>query len=207
MELAFFGAVTSVAALFDYERKKKMEEEIILASGKVKEKYVNAQNRRAWIMLLLGIAIVFIGIRKEIYAFIAIGIFPLLGSLIIFLTIPAIKRLAITVTPERVYGIYGLSATEINLPVDSINGITNIKNGFIVHTSSTNISLCNIGNQDKILQEINKLISNRSRLSQQKTTIVQQSNADELKKYKDLLDQGIITQEEFDAKKKQLLGL
>ncbi len=33
------------------------------------------------------------------------------------------------------------------------------------------------------------------------------SSADELKKYKDLLDQGIITQEEFDAKKKQLLGL
>ena len=39
-------------------------------------------------------------------------------------------------------------------------------------------------------------------------TIVQQtSTADELKKYKELLDQGIITQEEFDAKKKQLLGL
>ena len=33
------------------------------------------------------------------------------------------------------------------------------------------------------------------------------SNADELKKYKELLDAGIITQEEFDAKKKQLLGL
>ena len=33
------------------------------------------------------------------------------------------------------------------------------------------------------------------------------STADELKKFKDLLDQGIITQEEFDAKKKQLLGL
>ena len=31
--------------------------------------------------------------------------------------------------------------------------------------------------------------------------------ADELKKYKDLLDSGVITQEEFDAKKKQLLGL
>ncbi len=34
-----------------------------------------------------------------------------------------------------------------------------------------------------------------------------ESNADELKKYKELLDSGIITQEEFDAKKKQLLGL
>lgn len=33
------------------------------------------------------------------------------------------------------------------------------------------------------------------------------SNADELKKFKELLDMGIITQEEFDAKKKQLLGL
>ncbi len=34
-----------------------------------------------------------------------------------------------------------------------------------------------------------------------------QSVADELKKYKELLDSGTITQEEFDAKKKQLLGL
>lgn len=33
------------------------------------------------------------------------------------------------------------------------------------------------------------------------------SNADEIKKYKELLDMGIISQEEFEAKKKQLLGL
>jgi predicted Zn-dependent peptidase len=33
------------------------------------------------------------------------------------------------------------------------------------------------------------------------------STADELKKFKELLDSGVITQEEFDAKKKQLLGL
>lgn len=33
------------------------------------------------------------------------------------------------------------------------------------------------------------------------------SNADELEKYKDLYDRGIITEEEFTAKKKQLLGL
>ena len=33
------------------------------------------------------------------------------------------------------------------------------------------------------------------------------STADEIKKYKDLLDAGAITQEEFEAKKKQLLGL
>ena len=33
------------------------------------------------------------------------------------------------------------------------------------------------------------------------------TNADELKKYKDLLDSGAISQEEFEEKKKQLLGL
>ncbi len=33
------------------------------------------------------------------------------------------------------------------------------------------------------------------------------SSADELKKFKELLDSGVITQEEFDAKKKELLGL
>ena len=38
--------------------------------------------------------------------------------------------------------------------------------------------------------------------------IVQQASpAEELKKFKELLDMGVISQEEFDAKKKQLLGL
>ena len=36
---------------------------------------------------------------------------------------------------------------------------------------------------------------------------IQPSSADELKKYKELLDSGVISQEEFEAKKKQLLGL
>lgn len=38
-------------------------------------------------------------------------------------------------------------------------------------------------------------------------TIPQTTDADELGKYKELLDKGAITQEEYDAKKKQLLGL
>ena len=48
-----------------------------------------------------------------------------------------------------------------------------------------------------------KIVENNSKSGNQSAL----SPADELKKYKDLLDQGIITQEEFDAKKKQLLGL
>lgn len=37
--------------------------------------------------------------------------------------------------------------------------------------------------------------------------VAQVSAADELKKFKELLDLGVISQEEFDAKKKELLGL
>ncbi|MBO4954279.1 MAG: SHOCT domain-containing protein, partial [Clostridia bacterium] len=39
------------------------------------------------------------------------------------------------------------------------------------------------------------------------TPLQETSSADEIKKYKELLDTGVITQEEFDSKKKQLLGL
>lgn len=42
---------------------------------------------------------------------------------------------------------------------------------------------------------------------EQPTMTVLTSTAGTIKEYKDLLDAGIITQEEFDAKKKQLLGL
>ena len=47
-----------------------------------------------------------------------------------------------------------------------------------------------------------------AKIAPQNTTVVQQTSAaDELKKFKELLDMGVINQEEFDAKKKQLLGL
>ena len=55
---------------------------------------------------------------------------------------------------------------------------------------------------NEVLQ--NKLKQAKSSKNSAPTT---QSTASEIKEYKALLDEGIITQEEFDAKKKQLLGL
>lgn len=64
--------------------------------------------------------------------------------------------------------------------------------------------------QDKI----NKVITagdvqkeNKTVRSEAKKEKAEVGSADELKKFKELLDMGAITQEEFDAKKKQLLGL
>ncbi|MCM1505729.1 MAG: SHOCT domain-containing protein [Ruminococcus flavefaciens] len=55
---------------------------------------------------------------------------------------------------------------------------------------------------DKILENKKKAKS-----SGNMTIVNQVSSADEILKLKQLLDAGVLTQEEFDAKKKQLLGL
>ena len=60
----------------------------------------------------------------------------------------------------------------------------------------------------KVAENIRAFLEEKIINKSNKTQIVQTaSDADELKKFKELLDSGIITQEEFDAKKKQLLGL
>lgn len=64
--------------------------------------------------------------------------------------------------------------------------------------------------QDKLSYEtaleIKEYVENYSE-TQNVTAPANNSPADEIVKLKNLLDQGIITQQEFDAKKRQLLGL
>ena len=67
-------------------------------------------------------------------------------------------------------------------------------------------------NLDYEIQKVANYIKGKvEELKKQKNVPVMISNsisaADELKKFKELLDMGIITEEEFNAKKKQLLGL
>lgn len=134
-------------------------------------------------------------------------------SFVVFLIILlAIAKMEINVTDKRVYGKAGFGK-RVDLPLDSISAVaTGIIKGIAVATSSGKIHFIGISNNEEIHEEISKLLIERQ--SKEKpvtaTTIKQevpQSNADELKKFKELLDSGVITQEEFDAKKKQLLGL
>ena len=55
--------------------------------------------------------------------------------------------------------------------------------------------------------EINKMISESDSKSNVQVSQSTTSAVDEIKKYKALLDDGVITKDEFNAKKKQLLGL
>lgn len=119
------------------------------------------------------------------------------------------SKVQITVTDKRVYGT-DVASKRVDLPLDSISAVgTSSFSGLAVSTASGSLKFTMLKNRD----ELHETISNLLVLRQDKvasTTIkpeIPQSNADELKKFKDLLDSGIITQEEFDAKKKQLLGL
>lgn len=59
-----------------------------------------------------------------------------------------------------------------------------------------------------VAEHIKKKVEETKRQKNAPVVVTNQvSSADELKKFKELLDMGVITQEEFDAKKKQLLGL
>ena len=63
--------------------------------------------------------------------------------------------------------------------------------------------------RNTLANEIKSFIENNmnEQPSDSQNVVVELSGADELKKYAELKEQGIISQEEFDAKKKELLGL
>ena len=134
------------------------------------------------------------------------GILVVIGLVIKF----SWRKCELTVTTKKVYGTAAFNE-RVDLPLDSIPAVkTSIFSGIAVTTASGAIKFALLENRDQIHNVISKLLIERQNKSISPTTNKQenpQSNADELKKFKELLDMGVITQEEFDAKKKQLLGL
>ena len=138
----------------------------------------------------------------------AIALIPMLFYIICRLLIAN----ELVVTDKRVYGKIAFGK-RVDLPLDSISAVAltiTLLQGISISTPSGRISFYFIEKRKEFHREISNLIINRQTKANYNTTIKQeipQSNADEIKKYKDLFDNGIITQEEFEAKKKQLLDL
>ncbi len=140
-----------------------------------------------------------------------------IGFCLVFLVIYFWSRsFKLTVTDKRVYGQTSFGK-RVDLPIDSISAVgTSALKGISVGTSSGKIHFKLIKNQEKMHSVIGNLLKERQEKEKSQTvkkettvnqTIIKQTSADELKKYKELLDIGAITQEEFDTKKKELLGL
>lgn len=89
------------------------------------------------------------------------------------------------------------------LVFEDINNVDFGKNALKLIGTGFKFKISNITNAEAI----KSLIIDKKKSEQVKSNSVDVSNADELKKYKELLDSGVITQEEFDTKKKQILGM
>ena len=75
------------------------------------------------------------------------------------------------------------------------------ENSFVIMKGKTDLAQC-----EKAYEYIKERISFYKQ-NKGATVVAALSPAEELKKFKELLDSGIISQEEFDLKKKNLLGL
>ena len=137
--------------------------------------------------------------------------FVLIGAALAFLFYAMFSKTELIVTDKRVYGKTSFGK-RVDLPLDSISAVgTAIMKSIAVTTSSGAIKFSLIANKDKVHREISKLLIERQEKKVNTTPIIKKeiptSAATELKQYKELLDMGVISKEEFDAKKKQLLGL
>ena len=143
-----------------------------------------------WTFAVMGISLV-------------VGIIPLA----IFFLFKILASNELVVTNKRVYGKVAFGK-RVDLPMDSISAVAltiTLLKGIAISTSSGKICFYFLGDPSLFHKEISNLIIKRQ--DNRSVLLSNSSTADELKKYKDLLDGDIITQEEFDAKKKQLLGL
>ena len=128
-------------------------------------------------------------------------------ALIVFL---AQSKCELCITENNVKG-KTLFGKEVVLPLYMVSAYFTRKlfSTIAVATSSGITKFALIGNYAEIGNVLSKKINKRQEntSNESKATASQGNSMDDIIKLKSMLDSGIITQEEFDAKKKQLLGL
>lgn len=80
-------------------------------------------------------------------------------------------------------------------------------NFFNENTFTYNESDLPNGLADEVVKFVKEKVAELKKTKNSPVVVQASSSADELKKFKELLDMGAITEEEFNAKKKELLGL
>ena len=149
---------------------------------------------------------------SEVFEVIGQGYFAFIIVFIIFAIAAAISyfmQYELYATETKVIG-KTLLGKRVDLPISHISAIgMGLGKRITVTSSSGHVTFFGVLNQEEINDKLTSLIKTKEEKNTESTTIITQSssNAEELAKFKKLLDDGIITQEEFDAKKKQLLGL
>lgn len=119
------------------------------------------------------------------------------------------EKCEITVTNEVISGKLP-HGKAVHIPLNQITAINRSSFNGVSITSIGNVSNFHcIENREEVMKAISYLLANPQQSSAQpaQSASANDSEAEQLKRLKDLLDSGVLTQEEFDAKKKQILGL
>ena len=141
-----------------------------------------------------------------------VGAISLLISIGIAIVYLINRKCELCITENNVKG-KTLLGKEVVLPLYMISGYSTRKflSTIAISTASGITQFSLVGNYEEIGDVLSKKINERQESTANTSTITttnsQSNSMDDLKNLKALLDAGIITQEEFDAKKKQLLGL
>lgn len=153
-----------------------------------------------YIILSILLALLFIGI-------------PLLIAVIIWY-----KFTYITLGKQGIHMHKGwLNVTDKQVPYEKVNTVESQQTLFdrmfgcgsikiFTGNDIQGIVFSGIDNPAKVKQLIEQRIGQASKFTSAAQQTVQTSAADEIAKYADLKDKGIISEEEFDLKKRQLLG-
>lgn len=153
-----------------------------------------------------------------------IGLVFLVGPIWTYYCYKVSKDVKLVITNKRVIAKGGRFGSESNIPIDSISAVSKgIFKSVKITSSSGVINFNFLENPVEIYETINNLINKRNSLiddiyTKQKSNVeitninkgtssAPIDNVETLRHYKELLDEGILTQEEFDTKKKELLGL
>ena len=161
----------------------------------------------------LLIALIFLGqitgYDEALVKFI-IGCSCLLIGIVFLIIYWGFSMCELSITENNVKG-KTLFGKEVTLPLYMVSAYSTRKffSTIAVATSSGVTKFSLIENYAEIGNVLSQKINERQErtTNEQKPSASSNSSMDDLVKLKGLLDAGIITQEEFDAKKKQLLGL
>ena len=133
-------------------------------------------------LLILGIIVAIVGALIKIYS----------------------EKCEITVTDNRIFGKTA-NGDKVNIPLNQITGLNTCSfNGISIASIGSVSNFHCIENRGEVMKAISFILANPQKT---KKAEVLDNEADQLRRFKNLLDNGIITQEEFDAKKKELLKL
>ncbi len=148
--------------------------------------------------------------RFNFLEFFVVGFCPFaLLALLAFLIKLWLSSYEMVVTDKRIYGRVAWGK-RVDLPFDSVSATSTLRmfKGVSVSSASGRIKFLLIKNANEVYNEINKLLIERQKKEAPSNISSDKADApDDLIKLKKLLDLNVITQEEFDAKKKQILGL